>query len=188
MGESLSSRLLSLMDSVLIDPRRDDSNIVVVNYPREGAYGMKVSFTLVLIGFTLMLHAHGAEENKTPELQLPPIAPPPPAVESPSLKSTSIRGAKLQRALAYHIKNLSDPEADVRQSSCEMLAALGMREVIPALIAVLEPQHEKVAAVRMAAHDALVKLSQQEFKADEYKLWKKWWDELPESERKGKLG
>ena len=37
------------------------------------------------------------------------------------------------RAVAYHVKTLKDPDPELRQSSCEMLGALGSVDAIEPL-------------------------------------------------------
>lgn len=86
---------------------------------------------------------------------------------------------RIAKIVAYHIKNLKDSDSDIRAASCEMLAALGHADAIPALIEVLEPERKETELVRWRANDALVKLTQQVFEPGEYAKWKDWWENEP---------
>ncbi len=104
----------------------------------------------------------------------------PPPIEHIELVPNNVRikREKLARAVQYHIKNLGDSDADVRQSSIEMLAALGAtRPTFPALIAVLDPCRHEQIAVEIAALNALRKLTNNTLDFRDYDAWKSWWDE-----------
>ena len=90
-------------------------------------------------------------------------------------KAIKARNEKLAHAVAYHVKNLKDPDADVRQSSCEMLAALASPEAVEPLIEVLNPVHKEHINVMLSAHGALVKITNQNFGYKNYDMWVSWW-------------
>jgi tetratricopeptide (TPR) repeat protein len=90
-------------------------------------------------------------------------------------KAIKARNEKLAHAVAYHVKNLKDPDADVRQSSCEMLGALAAPEAVEPLIEVLNPVHKEHINVMLSAHGALVKITNQNFGYKNYDMWASWW-------------
>lgn len=90
-------------------------------------------------------------------------------------KAVKAKSERLAKAVAYHIKNLKDPDADVRQSSCEMLAALGSPDAVEPLIEVMNPQRNEHISVMLSAHGALVKITGQNFGYKNYDMWVSWW-------------
>ena len=90
-------------------------------------------------------------------------------------KAAKAKSEKLAQAVAYHVKNLKDADADVRQSSCEMLAALGSPDAIEPLIDVLRPERKEHINVMLSAHGALVKITNQNFGYKNYDMWMSWW-------------
>jgi tetratricopeptide (TPR) repeat protein len=90
-------------------------------------------------------------------------------------KTAKAMSNKLAKAVAYHVKNLSDPDADIRQESCDMLGALGSPDAVQPLIAVLNPARNERINVMLHAHGALVKITGQNFGYKNYDAWNGWW-------------
>ncbi len=83
--------------------------------------------------------------------------------------------SKTAKAVKYHIKNLKDPDPEVRQSSCEMLAILGSPYSVEALIDVLRPDRKEPLMVMLSANGALSKITGKNFGYKEYDQWMSWW-------------
>jgi tetratricopeptide (TPR) repeat protein len=79
------------------------------------------------------------------------------------------------RAIKYHVKNLKDPDPEVRQSSCEMLGVLGAFTAVPDLIGVLDPDRNEKLAVMLTANGALVRVTGKNFGYKGYDAWMHWW-------------
>lgn len=79
------------------------------------------------------------------------------------------------KAITYHIKNLKDPDPEVRQSSAEMLGILGAYTATPDLIDVLRPAREDKLMVMLSAHGALVRITGKNFGYKNYDEWMRWW-------------
>src|SRR5688572_1248841 len=50
---------------------------------------------------------------------------------------------KATNTLKYHLKNLRDPDPDVRKNTCDVLGLLGAVEAVPDLIEVLRPENKE---------------------------------------------
>jgi tetratricopeptide (TPR) repeat protein len=93
-------------------------------------------------------------------------------------KETTKKGGKdtkTVKAVAYHVKNLKDPDPEVRQSSCEMLGILLAATAVPDLIDVLRPGREDKIMVLLSANGALVRITQKNFGYKNYDEWNNWW-------------
>jgi len=93
----------------------------------------------------------------------------------PDAKSKKAMSNKLAKTVAYHVKNLKDPDMDIRQESCDMLAALGSPDAVLPLIGVLNPDRNEHINVMLHAHGALVKITGQNFGYKSYDAWNGWW-------------
>jgi len=82
---------------------------------------------------------------------------------------------KSAKALKYHIKNLDDPDADVRKSSCEMLSILASPDAILPLIEMLDPARKEPLNVMLTANGALAKITGKNFGYKNYDDWRAWW-------------
>lgn len=87
-------------------------------------------------------------------------------------KGTDSRTAK---AVKYHVKNLKDPDPEVRQSSAEMIGVLGAYAAVPDLIAVLDPARNEKLAVMLTAHGSLVRITGKNFGYKNHEAWVRWW-------------
>lgn len=87
----------------------------------------------------------------------------------------SSKDTKTVKAVAYHVKNLKDPDPEVRQSSAEMLGILIAAPAVPDLIDVLRPGREDKIMVLLSAHGALVRITQKNFGYKNYEQWNSWW-------------
>ena len=119
-------------------------------------------------------------KSERPNFETPPEQP----IKSSRPKSREERALK---AIAYHVKNLRDPDPDVQLSSCEMLGVLMRREAIGPLIEVLNLDRKSDKKVILAAHQALLKLTDQKFARDDYAAWNDWWKKVPEDEQHGSV-
>lgn len=90
-------------------------------------------------------------------------------------KSAKAMSNKLAKSVEYHVKNLKDPDVDIRQESCDMLAALGSPDAVLPLIEVLNPSRNERVGVMLHAHGALVKITGQNFGYKAYDQWNSWW-------------
>ena len=90
-------------------------------------------------------------------------------------KTAKKKSSQLAHAVAYHVKNLKDQDPELRQSSCEMLGALGAADAVDPLIGMLAPEKKEHANVMMSAHAALVKITGQNFGYKNYDEWVTWW-------------
>lgn len=93
----------------------------------------------------------------------------------PDKKTAKAMSNKLAKTVAYHVKNLKDPDQDIRQESCDMLAALGSPDSVLPLIEVLNPARNERINVMLHAHGALVKITGQNFGYKNYDQWNGWW-------------
>ena len=82
---------------------------------------------------------------------------------------------KSAKAIKYHVKNLKDPDPEVRQSSCEMLAILGSPYSVEPLIDVLRPDRKEPLMVMLTANGALTKITGKNYGYKEYDQWMSWW-------------
>jgi len=73
------------------------------------------------------------------------------------------KDSRTVKAIAYHVKNLKDPDPEVRQSSAEMLGILMAATAVPDLIDVLRPGREDKIMVLLSANGALVRITQKNF-------------------------
>jgi tetratricopeptide (TPR) repeat protein len=76
-------------------------------------------------------------------------------------------------AIKYHIKNLTDKDPEIRQTSAQMLGQLNAVEAVPNLIETLKDDHVYVA---ICAHGSLNKITGKNFGYANYKEWKGWWE------------
>lgn len=83
--------------------------------------------------------------------------------------------SRTAKAIKYHIKNLRDPDPEVRQSSCEMIGVLGAYSAVPDLIAVLDPARNEKLAVMLTARGSLVKITGKNFDYKNHEGWVRWW-------------
>ena len=104
-----------------------------------------------------------------------PIKPDPNTDPKEKKKAGKQAASRLAHAVQYHVKNLKDPDPDVRLSSCEMLAVLGSPDAVEPLIAVLLPEQKEQIKVSIAAQGALVKITGQNFGYKDYDSWLNWW-------------
>ncbi len=85
------------------------------------------------------------------------------------------RDSKTIKTINYHIKNLKDPDPEVRQSSAEMLGVLGIVDAVPYLIEVLNPARKEPLSVLLSTNGALVQITAQNFGYKQYQEWLGWW-------------
>ena len=79
------------------------------------------------------------------------------------------------KAVQKLIKDLKDPDPEIRRTACEMLSILCPADATPALIDVLRPERKETIAISVAAHGALVKITGQNFGYKNYDQWMSWW-------------
>jgi Tfp pilus assembly protein PilF len=91
------------------------------------------------------------------------------------IKPSNKPDTKTIKAISYHVKNLKDPDPEVRQSSAEMLGILGAYIATPDLIDVLRPEREEKVMVALSAHGALVRITGKNFGYKNYEEWMRWW-------------
>jgi tetratricopeptide (TPR) repeat protein len=84
------------------------------------------------------------------------------------------------KAIQFHIKNLKDPDPEVRQSSAEMLGLLGAAVAVPDLIDVLRPERQERIMVQLSAHAALARITGKNFGYKNYDAWMQWWSQNKE--------
>ena len=82
---------------------------------------------------------------------------------------------KSAKAVQTWIKNLKDPDPDIRKTACDMLGLLAPPEATPFLIDVLKPARQEPINVSIAGHGALVKITGQNFGYKNYDAWMGWW-------------
>jgi hypothetical protein len=93
------------------------------------------------------------------------------------------------RAANYHLKNLKDPDPEVRSSSAEMLGILGAVTAVPELIDMLRPGREDKIMVLLSVHGALVRITGKNFGHKNYDQWQSWWlKEKEEFTKKAETG
>jgi len=90
-------------------------------------------------------------------------------------KKKKVEDTKTAKALKYHIKNLNDPDPDVRKSSCEMLAILAAPDAVLPLIEMLDPARKEPLNVLLTANGALAKITGKNFGYKNYDDWRAWW-------------
>jgi len=86
------------------------------------------------------------------------------------------KDTKTIKAINYHVKNLKDPDPEVRKSSAEMLGILLAVPAVPDLIDVLRPGREDKIMVQLSAHGALVRITGKNFGHKNYEEWMAWWN------------
>ena len=79
------------------------------------------------------------------------------------------------KAVAKWIADLKDPDPQVRQAACQMLAILTPPEAVPPLIDVLRPELKEPLLVLLTAHGALAKITGKNFGYKAYDQWLAWW-------------
>jgi len=82
---------------------------------------------------------------------------------------------KATNTLKYHLKNLKDPDPEVRKVSCDMLGLLGIPEAVPELIEVLRPARNEKIQTQLAANAALARITGKNFGYKNYEGWTSWW-------------
>jgi len=80
------------------------------------------------------------------------------------------------KAISYHVKNLKDPDPEVRKSSAEMLGILIAVPAVPDLIAMLAPGREDKIVVLLSVHGALVRITGKNFGYKNHDEWIGWWN------------
>lgn len=78
---------------------------------------------------------------------------------------------KRAKAVRYHIKNLNDPDPDVRETSAEMLRILEAADGIATLLELLNPDRVERSQVRRAASESLRKITKVPEPRDDFAFW-----------------
>lgn len=92
-----------------------------------------------------------------------------------SQKTNNKKDKPEAKAIQNHIKNLNDPDPEIRATSAEMLGYMGAINAIPPLIDVLRPDRNEKLKVMLAVHGALVRITGKNFGYKEYDEWMGWW-------------
>jgi len=76
-------------------------------------------------------------------------------------------------AITTHLRQLSDPDPEVRQTSAQILGQMDATAAVPNLIALL---NDRNVYVQIYAHGALNRLTGKNFGYKNHREWKEWWD------------
>ncbi|HYF49318.1 MAG TPA: tetratricopeptide repeat protein [Planctomycetota bacterium] len=129
-------------------------------------------------GVCLLGSAPAKEENNLPTYtkeEVEEIKGKPREKDKNKDKKKKADDTKTARAVKYHIKNLNDPDPEVRKSSCEMLAIISSPDAVLPLIEMLDPARKEPLNVLLTANGALAKITGKNFGYKNYDDWRAWW-------------